>query len=102
MSHNARLTNTNESRRGRRHASSRARRRQPLFCFGGVARKLTFSGSLEWTEEALKCHARNSDGGAAIEVLRVFFPFWVHASVLHLFGQSSGLKNWACDRHYLF
>ena len=31
MSHNARLTNTDESRRERRHASSRARRRQPFF-----------------------------------------------------------------------
>ena len=33
------------------------------------ARKLSLSASLEWAEEALKRHARDSDGDAAIEVL---------------------------------
>ena len=76
MSQNARLTNTDESRRERRHASSRARRRQPLFFFR--RRRL---GSLGGAEEALLCHPRNSDGGAAFEVLSVSSVFWVYTSV---------------------
>ena len=64
-----RLTRTEEIRRERRHASSRARRGQPLFFLAAQVRKLSFSASLEWTEEALKRHARDSDGDAATEVL---------------------------------
>ena len=56
---------TDESRRERRHASSCARRRQPLFFFAAQGRKLSLSASPAWAEGALKCHPRNSDGGAA-------------------------------------
>ena len=49
VSHNAPVTNTDESRRERRHASSRARRRQPLFFFfAAQARKLSFLAPLAW------------------------------------------------------
>ena len=63
----------------------RVRAAASLF-FGGAthARKLSLSASLAWAEGALKCHPRNSDGGAAIEVLSV--SFWVYPSVLMLFG----------------
>ena len=99
MSHNARLTNTDESRRERRNASSRARRRQSLFFFTAQGRKVSPSSSLAWAEGALKCYPRNSDGGAAIEVLSVSSVFWVYPSVLVLFGRSNGLKNGDWDRH---
>ena len=41
------------------------------------ARRLSLSGAFGWAEGALKCHARNSDGGVAIEVLieRIFCVF---------------------------
>ena len=86
MSHNAWVTNTDEIRRERRHASSRARWRQPLFFSAAQARKLTLSGSLGWAEGTVTCHPRNSDGGAAIEVLSVSSVFWGYPSVLVLFG----------------
>ena len=73
MSHNAWVTNTDEIRRERRHASSRARRRQPLFFSAAQARKLSLSGSLGWADGAVKCHPHNGDGGGAIEVLIVCF-----------------------------
>ena len=38
------------------------------FCLA-QARKLSLSASLEWAEEALQRHARDSNGDAAIEVL---------------------------------
>ena len=44
------------------------------FCLTTQARKLSPSVSLEWAEEALKRHARVSDGDADIEVLR--FPLY--------------------------
>ena len=49
-----------------------------------------------------KCHPRNSDDGADIEVLSVSAVFRVYPSVLALLGRSSWLKNWACDRHDVF
>ena len=39
------------------------------FFLAAEARKLSFSASLEWAEEALKRHARVSDGDAAIGVI---------------------------------
>ena len=42
----------------------------PLFFLSAQPRKLSLSPSPGWAEEALKRHARNSDGNAAIiEVL---------------------------------
>ena len=41
MSHNARLTKTGDSSRERRHASSRARRRQPFLLCGGAGWQAT-------------------------------------------------------------
>ena len=90
-SHNAQRTNVDESRRERRHARSRARRRQPLFLSAAQSRQLSPSGCLGWAEGVLKCHGRTSDGDAAIEVWSVF---WVDRSVLVGFGRSSWLKNW--------
>ena len=89
MSHNARVTTTDESRLERRHASSRLRRRQLLFCLAAQVTKLSLSGSLGLAEGALKCHPRNSDDGAAIEVLSVSSVLWVYPSVFVLFGRSS-------------
>ena len=99
ISHNARVTKTDESRRERRHASSRA---PLLFCFAAQAWNLSLSASLAWAEGALKCHPRNSDGGVAIEVLSVSSVFWVDPSVLVLFGRSCCLKNCDCYRHDFF
>ena len=62
------------------------------FFVAAQARKLSLSASLAWAEGALKCHLRNSDGGAAIEVLSVSLVFWVYPSVLVLFGRSCCLK----------
>ena len=101
MSHNAWVTNTDESKRERRHESLRARRRQ-LFFLEAQARKLLLSASLAWTERALKCHPRNSDGDSANELLSVSSVFWVYPSVLVLFGRSCGLKTCDCDRHGFF
>ena len=81
MSHNARLTNTDESRRERRHLSSRARRRLPHFFLAAQARELSLSGFLGWAEGALKYHVQNSDRGAAIEVLSVSSVLWVYSSL---------------------
>ena len=67
ISQNARVTNTDESRRERQHASSRARRRQPLFYFAAQARKLSLSAPFAWAKGALNYHPRNSNGGAATE-----------------------------------
>ena len=90
MSHNARPTNTGKSRQERRLASSRTRRRQPLF-FAAQASKLSLSGSLGRAEGTLKCHARNGDGGTAIVVLRVSSVFGVYIWVFVLFERSSYL-----------
>ena len=65
-------------------------------------RKLSLSDSLEWAEEALKRHARDSDGDAAIDVLRFFSVFWVDGLVLVALGRSSWWKNCACDNHVFF
>ena len=63
------------------------------------ARKLSLSASLEWAEEAIKRHARVSDGDAAIEVLRFPSVFWVDRLVLVALGRSSWWKSCPCDRH---
>ena len=47
MSHNARVTTTDESRLERRHALSPARRRQPLFFFGGAGEE-TITLRVSW------------------------------------------------------
>ena len=75
MSHNARVTTTDESRLERRHSLSPARRRQPLSFLAAQARKLSLSGPLGWAEGARKCHPRKSDGGAAMEALSVLSVF---------------------------
>ena len=49
-------------------------------------RKLSLSDSLEWAEEALKRHARDSDGDAAIEGLSFSSVFWVDRSALVALG----------------
>ena len=46
MSHNAPVTNTDKIRQERRHASSRARDRQPLFFLAAQVRKLSALGPL--------------------------------------------------------
>ena len=97
-----RLTRTEEIRRERRHASSRARRGQPLFFLAAQVRKLSLSAFLEWAEEALKRHARDSDGDAAIEVLSFSSVFWVDPLVLVALGRSSWWGNSDCDRHDFF
>ena len=79
MSHNTRVTNTDEIRRERWHASSRARHPQRHFLLAAQARKLSLGGG-----RAVKCHPQKSDGGAAIEVLSV--SVWVYPSVFVLFG----------------
>ena len=101
MSNSARVTNTRDE--------TRRERQQPAPFFSAAqTRKLSYqylvslSGSLRWAEGAPKCHPRNSDGGAAIRVLRVSSAFWVNRSVLVLFARSSWLKNWGCDRHGFF
>ena len=73
-----------------------------LFCLDGQVRKLSLSASLEWAKEALKRHARDSDGDAAIEVLSFFSVFWVDRLVLVALGRSSWWKNCTCDSHDLF
>ena len=65
-------------------------------------RKLSLSDSLEWAEEALKRHARDSDGDAAIEVLSFFSVFRVDRLVLVALGRSSWWENGDCDRHNCF
>ena len=50
------------------------------------AREISLSGPLGWAEGPLKRYARNSDGGAAIQVLRISSVFWVDRSVLVRFG----------------
>ena len=54
-----------------------------FFVAQAINGKLSLSASLAWSEE---CHPRNSDGGAAIDVLSV--SFWgVDPSILMLFGR---------------
>ena len=73
-----------------------------FFFLAARVRKLSLSASLEWAEEALKRHARDSDGDAAIEVLRFFSVFWVDRLVLVALGRSSWWKKCASDRHVFF
>ena len=49
------------------------------FCFflAAQARTLSLSASLEWADESLKRHARDSDGDAAIKVLSCSSVFWI-------------------------
>ena len=86
MSHNARLVNTDENTRQRRHASSRARRRQLLFFWcAAQARKLAITirwvggGSLKTprAEERRRCSCRSIE-----RILR----FLVYRPVFVLFG----------------
>ena len=72
------------------------------FFWAGPARKLSPSASLEWAEEALKRHARVSDGDVAFEVLSFSSVFWVDRLVLVALGRSSWWKNCARDRHGFF
>ena len=72
------------------------------FFLAAQARKLSLSASLEWAEEALKRHARDSDSDAAIEVLSFSSVFWVDRVVLLALGRPSWRKNCACDRHDFF
>ena len=67
--------------------------------FTAQAKKLSLSVSTEWAEEALKRHARDSDGDEAIEVLSFSSVFWVDGLLLVALGRSSPWKNCACDRH---
>ena len=69
------------------------------FFVAAQARKLSLSASLEWTEEVLKRHARDSDGDAAIEVLGFSSVFWVDRLVLVALGRSSWWENCDCDGH---
>ena len=73
-----------------------------FFLGAAQAKKLSLSASLEWAEEALKRHARVSDGNAAIEVLRFSSVFWVDRMVLVALRRSSWWKNCPCDRHDIF
>ena len=67
------------------------------FFVAAPATKLSLSASIEWAEEALKRHARDRDGDAAIEGLS-----WVDRLVLVALGRSNWWKNCACDRHAYF
>ena len=69
------------------------------FLLAAQVRKLSLSASLEWAAEALKRHARDSDGDAAIEVLSFFSVFRVDRLVLVALGRSSWWKSCPCDRH---
>ena len=73
----------------------------PTACFFWAAqgRKLSLSASLEWAVEALKRHARDSNGDAAFEVLSFSSVFWVDRLILVALGRSSWWKNCASDRH---
>ena len=71
------------------------------FLLAAQAGKLSLSAFLEWAVEALKPHARDSDGDAAIEVLS-FSCVWVDRMVLVAHGRSSWWENCACDRHDFF
>ena len=73
-----------------------------FFFLAAEARKLSLSASLERAEEALKRHARVSDGDAAIEVLIFSSVFWVDRLVLVALGRSSWWENCDCDRHIFF
>ena len=70
--------------------------------FTAQAKKLSLSVSTEWAEEALKRHAQDNDGDAAIEALIFSFAFWVERLVLVALGRSSWWENCACDRHDFF
>ena len=73
-----------------------------VFFLASQARKLSLSASLEWAEEALKRHARDSDGDTAIDFLSFSSVFWVDRLVLIALGRSSWWENCACDRHDFF
>ena len=74
------------------------------FFLAAQAGKLSLSASLERAEEAaLKRHARDSDGDAAIEVLSFSSIFWVDRLVLVALGRSScWWKICACNHHDFF
>ena len=62
MSHNTRVTNTDEIRRERRHASSRARLPQPHFLLAAHARKLSLGGGrrkMPSAEQRRRCSYRS-------------------------------------------
>ena len=66
------------------------RRRQPLSFLSGADREqVSLLGYLGRAKGALKCHARNSDGDAAVEVLSVSSWFRVDRLVLVRFGRLS-------------
>ena len=60
-----------------------------VFLLAAQARKLSLSASLDWAEESLKRHARDSDGDAAIGFLSFSSVFWVGRLVLVALGRSS-------------
>ena len=60
------------------------------FVLAAQARKLSFSASLGWVEEAHKRHSRNSDGDAAIIV--------VLSTVTSVFGRFACLSWHLADR----
>ena len=93
---------TEESRWEWRRASSHARRRQRLFVLAAQATKLPVLPFLQWAEKALKRHARDSDGDAAIELLSFSSVLWADRLVFVALGRSSWWKKCACDRHDLF
>ena len=98
MSNNARLTNTDESGRGWSRASSRARCRQTFFLVTYAAGEVVLlKVSLGWTEGALKCHARNCDDSASIEILIIQSVFFSAALIL-LSGLATTTMFWT--RHY--
>ena len=72
------------------------------FFVAAPATKLSLSASIEWAEEALKRHARGSDGDVAIEVLSFSSIFRVDRLFLVAPGRSSWWENCACDRHDFF
>ena len=86
-----------ESDMMRRHVRAAA---SPFFFMAANARKLSLSGSLGWAEGALKCHPRNSDSRAAIEVLSVSSVFRVYPSVLVQFGRSSWFEKLGSRQPY--
>jgi len=62
---------------------------------------LSASVSLEWSAEAQKRHARNSDGNAAIiKVLGSVFS--VASLIVVALGRSSWWQNWARNRNGFF
>ena len=74
------------------------------FVLAAQARKLSFSASLGWVEEAHKRHSRNSDGDAAIIVVLSYCNLCFRSLRLLVvaLGRSSWWQIWACDRHDFF